>query len=163
MRRIRLLLHFASLGLNTACEAILALCGAGMAVVIGLQVIFRYALNDSLFWSEELGRLLLVWLTFCGAAVAYRRGAHIGVDALVARLSAKAARSARILAQAVCLAFFAAMAVGGWQLMELLGFQTMAAMGFSKQVPFVMVPAGFTVLCVHALSMLLDELAGERP
>lgn len=158
----RLILSLVSHGLNALCQIVLTLCGAGMAVVIGLQVFFRYALNDSLFWSEELGRMLLVWLTFCGAAVAYRRGAHIGVDALTMRLARPARRAAAILAQAVALAFFTALACGGWRLLGLLAFQTMPALGLSKQLPFFVVPAGFAIMAVHALSMLLDELAGER-
>ena len=162
MHAIHTLTTRLSLGLNAACEILLALCGAGMALIIGLQVFFRYALNDSLFWSEELGRMLLVWLTFCGAAVAYRRGAHIGVDTLVQRLPPAGQRVAAVLAQSVSLVFFIAMAIGGWKFMGLLGFQTMPALGLSKQVPFVMVPAGFTLLAVHALAMLLDELAERR-
>ena len=40
-----------------------------------LQVFFRYVLNASLSWSEELTRLLFVWLTFLGFGLAAQRGA----------------------------------------------------------------------------------------
>lgn len=162
MHRFHRIVTALSTSLNAACEAVLGLCGAGMAVVIGLQVFFRYALNDSLFWSEELGRMLLVWLTFCGATVAYRRGAHIGVDSLVARLEARSRRWAGAVAQAVSLVFFIGIAAGSWKLMPLLGFQTMPALGINKQIPFVVVPVCFAVLAVHALAFLLDTLAERR-
>ncbi|MBU1002235.1 MAG: TRAP transporter small permease [Proteobacteria bacterium] len=149
--------------LNALCQVLLTLLGAGMALVIGLQVFFRYALNDSLFWSEELGRMCLVWLTFIGATVAYRRGAHIGVDVLTSRLSPTARRTAAVLALSASLAFFMASAWGGWNLFGLLAFQTMPALGLSKQIPFAVVPFSFVVLTVHGLSLLLDELAGEGP
>ena len=35
-----------------------------------LQVFTRYALNDPLFWTEEMIRYTTVWLTFVGAAAA---------------------------------------------------------------------------------------------
>jgi TRAP-type transport system small permease protein len=35
--------------------------------------------------SEELSRILFVWLTFVGAVVVARENAHLGVDTLVAR------------------------------------------------------------------------------
>ncbi|WP_172961560.1 TRAP transporter small permease [Desulfovibrio ferrophilus] len=139
------------------------LLGAGMVLVIGLQVFFRYALNDSLFWSEELGRMFLVWLTFIGATVAYRRGAHIGVDVVTSRLGSGTRRAVAVLTLTASLVFFVASAWGGWKLLGLLGFQTMPALGLSKQIPFAVVPFSFVVLTVHGLSLLLDELSGEGP
>ena len=67
---------------NTWVERSLAILGITMAAVIILQVIFRYVLNHSLFWSEELARYLLVWLTFLGASSAYYRKVHPGIDLL---------------------------------------------------------------------------------
>ena len=49
-----------------------------MAAVVAAQVFWRYGLNASLFWSEELARHLLVWMTFLGASTAYRRRVHPG-------------------------------------------------------------------------------------
>lgn len=46
--------------------------GCAFALIVALtiaQVFFRFALNSPLVWSEELARLLLVWVTFIGAAV----------------------------------------------------------------------------------------------
>lgn len=163
MNAIRRWAARASHAVNRLCEVLLALLGAGMALVIGLQVFFRYALNDSLFWSEELGRMLLVWLTFVGATVAYRRGAHIGVDVVTSRLSGWPRRTVSLVALCASLVFFAASAVGGWRLLALVGFQTMPALGVSKQIPFAVLPASFAVLCLHALSLILDELSGRGP
>jgi C4-dicarboxylate transporter DctQ subunit len=56
---------------------------AVMTAVIILQVIFRYVLKGSLPWSEELSRYLMIWVTFVGASIGVKRGAHIGVEMLV--------------------------------------------------------------------------------
>ena len=61
---------------NTVIEQSLLGLGILMIGVVAAQVFFRYVLNHSLFWSEELARYILVWLTFLGASVAYRRGVH---------------------------------------------------------------------------------------
>ena len=47
-----------------------------------ISVFFRYILNDSLVWAEELGRYLFIWLTFIGSAIALKDGLHIGLDLL---------------------------------------------------------------------------------
>ena len=44
------------------------------------QIFFRFALDSPLTWSEELARLLTVWLTFIGAAVVSWDGRHLNVD-----------------------------------------------------------------------------------
>lgn len=66
----------------------LLLVGATLVMVISilLQVFFRYAMNAPLYWSEEIARYAFVWLVFIGAAIASKRGAHIGVDYLVMHL-----------------------------------------------------------------------------
>lgn len=57
-------------------------------VVMAAQVVFRYALSDSLVWAEEVARHALIWSSMVGAAVAYRHGAHVAVTDFVARLPA---------------------------------------------------------------------------
>lgn len=52
---------------------------AAMSLVIIAQVFFRYGPGQSLRWSEEAARYLMVWLTFLGAPVALRRAEHVGV------------------------------------------------------------------------------------
>jgi len=65
---------------------------AAMVIVILLQVTFRYALNLSLAWTEEVGRYLFVWICLFGASLAYRYGQHSGYETVVAALPAAAGR-----------------------------------------------------------------------
>ncbi len=96
--------------------------------------------------------MLLVWLTFLGATAAYKRGAHIGVDAVTARLPAKAQRVAEILATLICLAFFSVLMVYGTRFTAFLQFQTMAAMGVSKSIPFSVIPLSGAIMFLHAVA-----------
>ena len=65
---------------------------AAMVIVILLQVTFRYALNLSLAWTEEVGRYLFVWICLFGASLAYRYGQHSGYETLVAAMPAAVGR-----------------------------------------------------------------------
>ncbi len=51
-----------------------------MAAIILVQVVSRYALNNSVAWSEELSKSLMVWTAFLVAPFAYRHGANVSVD-----------------------------------------------------------------------------------
>ena len=68
--------------------AYLLLVSATLVMVISilLQVFFRYVMNAPLYWSEEIARYAFVWLVFIGAAIASKRGSHIGVDYVVMHL-----------------------------------------------------------------------------
>ena len=63
-----------------------SLCLAVMVVLVFGNVVLRYGFNLGITVSEELSRLLFVWLTFLGAIVALREHGHLGVDMLVSRL-----------------------------------------------------------------------------
>lgn len=51
-----------------------------IVLIMSVQVLFRYAFNNSISWSEEAVRYLFVWMTFLGAAVCFRDRLHIRVD-----------------------------------------------------------------------------------
>ena len=62
-------------------EYVLAILMGVMSTVVFIQVLFRFA-GASLPWSEEFTRYSAVWITFIGAALGIKRGAHVGVEAL---------------------------------------------------------------------------------
>ena len=45
-----------------------------IAVIVSASVFFRYVLNDSLSWSEELAKYAMLWLVFLGSPIALRLG-----------------------------------------------------------------------------------------
>jgi TRAP-type C4-dicarboxylate transport system permease small subunit len=161
MLAARLLIKASDLA-NRGVEWLLAGLGMSMALVIGAQVFFRYVLNDSLFWSEELGRLILVWLTFLGASAAYKRGGHIGVDVVVQAFPVLR-KPAALLSILASLFLFGIMAWYGWKFLDFVKFQWTTSLGVTKRVPFIMVPVGGALMFLHALALLVRELGLAPP
>lgn len=52
-------------------------------LLVNLNVLMRYFLNQPLQWCDEIVTSLFVWTVFIGSAYAHRRHAHLGVDILV--------------------------------------------------------------------------------
>jgi len=71
--------------MRRAVEALLALMLFVMCVLTFGNVVLRYGFNSGISSSDEIARLLLVWLTFLGAVLAMFEGAHLGVDTIVRR------------------------------------------------------------------------------
>ncbi len=67
-------------------DNILAILLGLIVVIMFTQVLFRYAFNNSLSWSEEIAKFLFVWITFLGAALCFSEKMHLGVDFLVQKV-----------------------------------------------------------------------------
>jgi TRAP-type transport system small permease protein len=83
-----------------------------MVVVVALQVLFRYFLNLSLDWADEVGRLTFVWAAFLGVPHGVKIGAHVGID-FVAKLLPPAALG--WVFRTLCVMSAALMAIVAWQ------------------------------------------------
>ena len=55
---------------------------ATITIVVCAGVFWRYALNDSLVWTEETSKFLMVWMVFTGIPIALKNGGHAAIDAL---------------------------------------------------------------------------------
>jgi TRAP-type C4-dicarboxylate transport system permease small subunit len=94
---------------------LIALCLAIMVVLVFGNVVLRYGFNLGITASEELSRLLFVWLTFLGAIVALRDHDHLGVDILVRRLPTAAKKFCLVLSHLLMLYATWLMLDGSWQ------------------------------------------------
>src|SRR6266542_4259240 len=83
--------------LDVAIEAVAAALMAAMCAIVFLGVFFRYVLGDPLSWTEEIARLCLVWITFLGTYLAYRRNLHISIDLVQKRLSRSAKKIVHLM------------------------------------------------------------------
>lgn len=157
------MLNRLSLSVNTVVEGSLGLMGMVMALVVAIQVFSRYALNHSLFWSEELARYLLVWLTFLGASAAYRRGVHPSIDMALYRLPSWVRRTCAVTVHLVSMAFFLVMVVWGCRFTWFVRLQITPAMSLPKWVVLSVIPLAGLVMTLHALAFLAAEFRRERP
>jgi TRAP-type C4-dicarboxylate transport system permease small subunit len=142
-------------------EVLLCIIGSSMALLIGVQVFSRYVLNHSLFWSEEIGRICLVWITFLGGSAAYRRHAHIGIDFFVNRLPSRLRRASEILVLVASLVFFAVLVGYGSIFVWFVSAQKTAALGISTAVPYLVIPVGGALFFLHGLRDLLELLSSD--
>lgn len=70
-------------------EIALALSLGLMALLVFANVVMRYGFGSGVAASEELSRLLFVWMVFIGATLAYPLGAHMAFTSLLLPLRDK--------------------------------------------------------------------------
>jgi len=64
-----------------------------ISLFVAWGVYTRYVLNQGSFWAEPVSIMLVIQMTFFGAAACYRASAHISIDVLVRLLPAGPARA----------------------------------------------------------------------
>ncbi|MBN2126120.1 MAG: TRAP transporter small permease, partial [Deltaproteobacteria bacterium] len=141
--------------LNRVCEAALVLVLGVMAVVVFLQVLFRYVIHLPLFWTEEFARYCLVWASLLGASVALKRGEHIAVTYFMERFP-EGLRWVLLLAARISVAaILAVMTWGGVQLVMVTSAQISPALRIPMAVPYLALPFGSAVMLFHTISAMV--------
>jgi len=144
--------------INQGIEYLLFGLGFSMTLIVAVQVFFRYILNNSLFWSEELARFILVWLTFLGASSAYYRKVNPGVDFLYAKLPPLLKKISLVLTHLASIALFTVMIVYGCQFAWFVRLQISPALQLPKWIILSIIPISGLILMIHAATFLMAEL-----
>jgi C4-dicarboxylate transporter, DctQ subunit len=86
---------------NVAMVAFMAIA----TIITSFQVVYRYGFNSSLFWAEEVVIYSIICMSFVGASMGVRHGAHISVDVLNAFAPPALNRALHIVAALLGIAF----------------------------------------------------------
>jgi TRAP-type C4-dicarboxylate transport system permease small subunit len=78
-----------------AIEALLVAVLAAMVVMVFGNVVLRYGFSSGITVTEEVSRILFVWLTFLGAVPVMRQHGHLGVEMIVGTLPSGGRRLCR--------------------------------------------------------------------
>ena len=160
MKQIGLLIGKLSHGLDRAMIGTVFLLVAAMVIVTTLQVVFLVFFN-ALTWSEELSRYLLVWGTFFGATLAYKRGNHIAVTFVVDLLPGMVRTAFLILSYLLSMVFFVVIAVQGMKMIQMQVFQISPAMSLPMKHVYLSIPLSLLVMTIHALSGIFETFYDE--
>lgn len=132
--------------LTVVLELISSGCVAIMGVLVIAQVVMRYVFNAPLTWSEELARIVFIYLTFMGIGAAYGRRRHMVVDSFVALLPLRIRKtlmsSVKILATIFLLAILIVTAQSMAELSR-MEFNT-PALELSMAFVYLAIPLGFS-------------------
>lgn len=88
---------------------------AALVTMVFVNVMLRMFFDAGIAATEELSRLMLVWLVMLGAALTLARRAHIAMDALVRRLPAAFRFCAAVLALLLMMLCDVLLLLGAWQ------------------------------------------------
>jgi len=154
--------------INHWVERLLLLIGVLISLILFAQVIARYS-GHSLSWSEEVGRYLLVAITFFGATVAYKRAHFIGLAGFGARFGRLVEKLIFRGLQVLTLGCFGLITWYGVIYTLKSWDQTSTAVQMPMSLPISVLPLSGAIFLIHVLTDLtkrhsskLDERAEEE-
>ena len=135
-------------------EAGVAVIFAAMCLVGLLQVFNRFVLNKSLSWSEEFQIFCHVWIVFLAIPVAYRRGAHLAVDAIKMKFGRRAQKGFDLFIELLWIWFAVSLAWLSWRVAQVAKLQNSPGL----DMPMSWVYYGMVAGSVYLLFVVLRRL-----
>lgn len=135
---------------------------SSMVIIVAGNVFCRFVLQFSLYWADELAQILLVWLTFIGAALAVKEKSHYVLNFLTEKIQGGAQRYFKIIQQLISifsiliLLYFSAIVT--WN----VRFWTMPATEISRAFVYMVCPMGCLMMLYYAIQLILREFKGDK-
>jgi tripartite ATP-independent transporter DctM subunit len=142
---------------DRALQWSIAFLVVAQALVVGLQVIGRHVMHQPIPWTEEIARLLLVWLMCAGGVAALRHAQHPRVTALVRLLSPEHRAGLERGLRLVLVGFFLALVVPAYRLTVASLAERLPASGLSGAAISVVLPAALILMSLVLLQQLRSD------
>lgn len=147
--------------LNYLEEGLLALSLAVMVTINFGNVLSRYVLHASWSFSEELMVILFVYNSFLGAALAYRRGAHMGFTILTDALPTNMKKPVVVVSSILSLLLMGLLAYYGAEMVQsqIQYGQRTPALGLPEFLAGMAVPLGAVLIAFRICQACFCELS----
>ena len=122
-----------------------------MAIFVFLQFFTRYALNNSLAWTEEMAANCLVMVVFLGSAMCVRMARHIQVDLLYRFLPPFVGRGLTRVVDLIVIGFFAYACWLMWRYVAVVGKERMVTVDLPRGIVFYTVLVAFVLMLLRAV------------
>ncbi|MCC6868777.1 MAG: TRAP transporter small permease [Burkholderiales bacterium] len=145
-----------------AFEVLIVVCLAVMGILVFGNVILRYAFNSGIAVSEELSRLLFVWLIFLGSVLASAQRIHIGFDTLLHRVGPRWRRALVTFNASLILVGCVIFIVGGWSQVQVNLANSYPVLGISYAWLYAVALVFGVALIFPVCNNILSVFRGDR-
>jgi TRAP-type C4-dicarboxylate transport system permease small subunit len=137
-----------SLGVLVATVVVLAL----------VEVLSRYVLHYSFFFSEEITRFLFIWMVFLGGSVGVKRATHFKLDAFARKMGASSERRFLLTRDSCVVLFSVLLLIGGIRVVELNMRNLSPATALPMGYVYAIVPISAALSIYYAARQLILTL-----
>ncbi len=126
-----------------------------MVVNVSVGVFCRYVLNNSLSWTEEFARYLMVWFAFIGMAIAYRDESHVNVGVIVDLFPSFFRQLIKIISYLVILWFLSILFFQTFKVLRVVSIQRSPAIRMPMMYPYLSVTFGSFLMAIEVIRLIV--------
>jgi len=149
--------------LRAALTLVTVLLLAGYFSLVLLQVFFRYVLNESLYWAEELVRGAMLWGVMLSSALVAASRAHIRIEVLELMLPRGGRRILSSITNVLTLAFVLTLLWAGVELIDRTWFQNSPLLGVPKWTVYMAIPVGAALEALFMIMTWNQDAPSDQP
>lgn len=128
-----------------------------MTILVFMQVILRYFFSSPIAWSDEISRLLFIWVSFLGVALAFFSKGHPAITFLIDKLHPAHRQTFDTAVNAMLLAAFLILTYHG----VLLCIETHRFASTILRYPMSLQYASLPVCCMFICYKILRDFAQQ--
>jgi len=137
---------------------IVIILAAVMVLTVLLGIFFRYVLHNSLSWSEELARYLMIWAAFLAGSLGLKKGVHVGIVVVVERIPRSTGKWISLIAKLSLLFFFLVVVVEGCLMTVFVSTQLSPVLRVSMAWVYSALPVGGTLFSFYVIQSIIEDL-----
>ncbi|WP_422122382.1 TRAP transporter small permease [Planococcus sp. X10-3] len=143
-------------------RTIIALMLLTIVGVTILQVVSRFVFNEPLTWPDELGRFLLIWMVFIGAAVVSFDDRHLGVEFIQEKMSPKVKLISSMIIRLLILLFLFITIFSSFELIQIAHMRSSAALGIPDSYWRIAAPVGAALMIFYVVIRSILDIRSYR-
>ena len=150
--------------IGAVCRAIVLVTVIVLLVVLGANVVARYALaQGGLHWVSEVPEQLFPWLIAAGIVLAVQHGAHIAVDILLTALPEPGRRTLIVLINLLVAAAYLVLLVVNLQVAAIVAVEHSPILGLPRSLGYYALAFGtlFTAVCSLTVALRVAMLGAD--
>ncbi|QDT00356.1 TRAP transporter small permease [Adhaeretor mobilis] len=157
--------------LDNVLESAVIFAVALLVIDVLWGVFTRFIMGSPSRWTEEIARLLLIWVALLGAAVAFGRREHLGFDYLAEQLDPAVKKMMALITQSIVIAFALVVMVYGGSILvseTLAANQVTPALGLKMGYAYLALPLSGLFIVIYGVEQFLgicstDAKSIEQP
>jgi C4-dicarboxylate transporter DctM subunit len=143
------LLFKVSDGVDWVCTFFFVMATVAFGLTMLGGVFFRYVLNRSLTWSDEVALIFFIWATLLSIASGYLHGKHVNLDLIIRKLPPGWKTGVNELAEGLTLGYLFSLTVSSFQHLPLVAEMITDALRLPITILFSSIPVACLIMDLH--------------
>ena len=126
-----------------------------LVITVLTGVFFRYIIRDSLSWTEELARYLMIWAALLAVSVGIKDKEHVGIQLLIKQFPPRITKFITFVVYIITIVFLGVLSFKGYQVADRAKSQLSLALNISMYWPLMSIPVSGALAIIQQLIQMI--------